>query len=167
MPAPPAWTDTDTTELKRLHAAGNTLHGIARQMGRSKATISKYAGQLGLSWSRERTAKAAEAVHLDNKLRREKIVARMYTRIEHLQDRLEAVGPGTPFKTLVSAGKDGDTVEELDFVPTTDERNIADTLSRYVASATKLEAVDAGNKPAAVRDLLTGLAESLGITDAR
>jgi hypothetical protein len=163
MPAPP-WTAEDEATLRRLHGEGKALHSIAREMGRSKATISKYAEQYGLSWSRERTSAAAQAVVIDNKARRVRAVARMYDRIEHLQDRLDTAA-AQGWKTVLKGENGVDQARVLDFVPTPDERNIADTLSRYVASLTKLEDRDAGDKPNAVRDLLTGLANSLGITD--
>lgn len=67
-----AWTDEESTRLTELHAAGKSLHFIANEMGRSKNTISKWASTLGLSWDRTETAKAAEAVHIDNKAKRAK-----------------------------------------------------------------------------------------------
>ena len=161
------WTQDEDRRLTELHAGGKALHSIAKEMQRSKEAVGRHAGQLGLSWDRTRTARAAEAGRVDNKARRVTIVARMYTRIEKLQDRLEKVdADGGTFRTLVSAGKDGDKTEDLNFVPTVDERNIADTLSRYVASAAKLEAIDSGDKPAQARDLLTTLGAGLGLNDA-
>lgn len=165
MPTPPprkrTWSTTEDAQLTALHAAGTSLHAAAREMGWSKGSVSQHAAKLGLSWDRSRTAKAAEAVVVDNKARRARIVARMYGRMEHLQDRLEAA----TFRTVLKGDGGADRVRQLDFVPTPDERNIADTLSRYTAAATKLEAVDAGDGSDAVRSLLGGLARRLGLTD--
>jgi len=152
------WTDADTQQMIALHKAGKSLHAIAAEMRRGKATIHSRAKKAGLDFDRTQTAKAAEAVHVDNKARRGAIVARMYTRMEHLQDRLEA----PTFKTILKGSFGVEETKSLSFVPTADERNIADTLSRYVASATKLEAIDTDGSEA-VRSLLGGLAESLGL----
>lgn len=67
-----AWTDEESTRLTELHAAGKSLHFIANELGRSKRTISVWAEKLGLSFDRAETAKAAEAVHIDNKAKRAK-----------------------------------------------------------------------------------------------
>lgn len=67
-----AWTDEESARLTELHGAGESLHFIAGEMQRSKDTVSRWAEKLGLSFSREKTAKAAEAVHIDNKAKRAK-----------------------------------------------------------------------------------------------
>lgn len=133
------WTDADDAELRALHADGKTLHAIAGIMGRGKATIHRKAKDAGLDFDRTQTAKAAEAVHVDNKARRVRIVARMYARMEHLQDRLEAL----TFHTILKGEYGAESPRELEFVPTVDERNIADTINRYSVAAVKLEQVDA------------------------
>lgn len=74
MASPPRpWTDAERARLLELHAQGATLHSIAKTMSRSKYTISRHAKELNLHWDRTRTAKAAEAVHVDNKARRARI----------------------------------------------------------------------------------------------
>ena len=123
-----AWTATEDRELTKLHAAGLSLHAIAKKMGRPKSVVSKYAAALRLDWDRTGTAAATVAVQVNNRARRALAVSRMYDRIEHLQDRLEA-----PTFRSVLRGLEGDTPTDLDFVPTVDERNIADTITRYAA----------------------------------
>lgn len=66
------WSDEDSRRLTELHAEGKSLHFIAGEIGRSKQTVSRYAKSLGLEWDRATTAKAAEAVHIDNKAKRAK-----------------------------------------------------------------------------------------------
>lgn len=156
-----AWTADDDERLTALHGEGRSLHSIAAEMKRSKHTISTKAKKLGLSWDRGPTAKAAQAVVVDNRARRATITSRMLGRVEHLQDRLEAPS----FKTTLKGEGGRDDRVDLDFVPTPDERNIGDTISRYVVSVAKFEAIDAAAQSSGVRDLLTGLAGKLGITD--
>lgn len=52
------WTDEDDAALTTAHAAGDTLHAIAKAMGRSKSVISDKAARLGLSWDRAKTENA-------------------------------------------------------------------------------------------------------------
>lgn len=70
MPSiPPApkrpWTDAEDQTLRELHAAGMSLHAIAAQMDRGKATIHRKASDAGLDFDRTQTAKAAEAKKID------------------------------------------------------------------------------------------------------
>lgn len=159
MAAPRGWTTEDDRKMRELHAAGASMHAIATELNRSKNTISLKSKAAGLVWDRAKTAAATQAVVVDNKARRARIVARMYGRMEHIQDRLEAA----TFKTTLKAMGGADEQMSLDFVPTSDERNLADTLSRYTASATKLEQIDAGDGSDTVRSLLGSLARTLGL----
>ena len=151
------WTRVDDTRLRELHGQGMALHSISREMDRAKSVISRQADLLGLSWDRSRTAAAARAVSVDNKARRVTIVNRIYDRIEHLQDRLEA----STFHTI-QRSTDGDSPTELDFVPTVDERNLADTISRYAQTATRFETIDS-TAAAGVKSLIVGIAQQLGL----
>lgn len=83
------WTDAESDRLRGLHAAGGTVCSIATEMGRSKNTISRHGEMLGLTWDRRRTAKAAEAVHVDNKARRARIEERLLAKAEMLLDETE------------------------------------------------------------------------------
>lgn len=161
MAAPRPWTDADAAELARRHAAGESLHSIAKAMGRGKGTISAKSAAAGLKWERTRTAAAAQAVHIDNKARRVALVARLYTRAETVLGRLET----SPFQTLVKVAGGAEVTGALPFVPTRDERDLADVVSRHLVSANRLEQVDSGGAEH-VRSLLAGMAEQLGLTQA-
>ena len=151
------WTRADDARLRELHGQGMALHAISREMDRSKSMVSRHSELLGLSWDRARTAAATRAVEVDNKARRVTIVNRIYDRIEHLQDRLEAA----PFMTMKRT-LEGDSPTELDFVPTVDERNVADTISRYAQTATRFETIDS-TAAAGVKSLIVGIAQQLGL----
>lgn len=155
-----AWTAAEDRQVTELHAAGLSLHAIAKKMGRPKSVVSTHAADLGLNWDRSGTAAATLAVQIDNRARRAMVISRMYDRIEHLQDRLEA-----PTFRAVLRGIDGDAPTDLDFVPTTDERNLADTIARYAVTAGRMEAADASATAEGVRNLLTGIARQIGLTD--
>lgn len=156
------WTPDEDQTLTRLHGEGRSLHSIAADMGRSKSTVNKHAGRLGLSWDRTRTAQAAEAVHADNKARRVAIVARLYTQVEKELDRLEQAGSG--WRTVLKGSFGVEEVRTIDFAPPLDRRNVADTISRHLQAAARLEAVDASNGVERERALLTELGHALGVT---
>lgn len=160
------WTADDDRTLTALHAAGKSVNAIAREMGRGKATVSDHGAKLGLTWDRTRTAKAAQAVAVDNKARRVAIVARLYTEAESDLADLEAGRTGHGWRTILKDTGGAEREAVLTFVPPVDRRTMADALHRNLTSAAKLEQIDAGDKPNAVRDLLTGIAERMGIVDA-
>lgn len=160
------WADAENEQLRALHAAGKSLNAIATEMGRAKGTISKYAAQLGLDFDRSRTAKAAEAVRVDNKARRTSIVARVYDEAEALLTELEDGRAGKGWRTILKGEFGVEEARTLDFIPPVDRRSHSDALNRTLMTATKLEAVDAAQQSSGVRDLLTGLGERLGLSDA-
>lgn len=64
--------DRDREQVRRLHAEGKSRNEIARQAGRSAATVSKIARELGLAFSGgARVAAATEARRADAAARRE------------------------------------------------------------------------------------------------
>ncbi|KAB7834055.1 helix-turn-helix domain-containing protein [Streptomyces mobaraensis] len=67
-------TDADREAVRRLHAEGRSRNRIARETGRSAATVSKIAAELGLAFSGgARVAAATEARRADAAVRREQL----------------------------------------------------------------------------------------------
>lgn len=139
------WTTADDTTLRGLHESGRSLHSIAAEMHRSKATISEKAAKLGLSWDRTRTANAAHAVAVDNKARRAAIEARIYAQVEAELTSVESAGAGG-WRTILKGAYGAEETKTLDFVPPRDRREAADTVSRYMATATKIAVLDSGDQ---------------------
>lgn len=143
MPARPRLTPAKIQQAIDLFAVVPPLsrNEIARRSGVHARRVSELAAEHGHSFEagRARMAKATEAIRIDNAARRASIVERQYKRIEAILARLEAA----TFKTILKGESGVDETHQLDFVPTTDERNLADAMSRLAVSATKLEAVDA------------------------
>lgn len=158
------WTEAEDATLRSLHAAGRSLHSIAGEMGRAKRTISDHSARLGLTWDRSKTAAATTARVVDNKARRTAIVARLYAQVEGELKALEDAPSG--WRTILKGEYGVENEATLTFAPPLDRRNVADVISRHLTSAAKLEQIDAGDRPAAARDLLTGLGQHLGINDA-
>ncbi|WP_149184504.1 helix-turn-helix domain-containing protein [Streptomyces sp. TRM49041] len=67
-------TSADCEAVRRLHAEGKSRNQIARETGRSAATVSKIAAELGLAFSGgARVAAATEARTADAAARREQL----------------------------------------------------------------------------------------------
>lgn len=136
------WSDEDSRRLTELHAEGKSLHFIAGEIGRSKQTVSRYAKSLGLEWDRATTAKAAEAVHVDNKARRAALEERLLIEAEKVIDQMWS-------ETLVFSfgGKDNTYEEHTLKQPTySDQKTIAQTVATALNAANKLHEMNAGQQ---------------------
>lgn len=86
-------TDTDREAVRRLHTEGKSRNQIAREAGRSAATISKIAAELGLAFSGgARAAAATEARRADAAARREQLAD---TALDGALNQVERVGGPT------------------------------------------------------------------------
>ena len=133
------WGEAEDAELRRLHAQGLPLNQIHKKMGWSTATISKYAKRANLSFDRSMMEQAIEANRVDAKARWTKLQDRLMNRAEHLLDRVEATQTGGTFRTLVPVGQGAQIPQNLDFVPTPDERNISNAMASYINQASGIE----------------------------
>ncbi|MFJ7620046.1 helix-turn-helix domain-containing protein [Rhodococcus erythropolis] len=136
-----AWTDEESTRLTELHAAGKSLSFIAELMGRSKDTISRHSERLGLSFDRGVTAKAAEAVHVDNKARRVALEERLLVEAQKIMDQL-----WTPAIVYSFGGQFNEYAEhELDKPTFSDQKAIMQTASTAITASNKLHEMNAGS----------------------
>lgn len=139
---------------------GETRNGIAEELKVGRAAVSGIVQRAGLTFERAKeTQTALEARRADLAKRRTAIIDRGYRRLEATFDRLEAA----KFQTVLKTTGGAEEVRELDFVPTVDERNLADVLARYVTSLARLEMVDADRPAESATNLLTDLGVALGI----
>ena len=137
-----AWTDEESTRLTELHAAGKSLHFIANELGRSKRTISVWAEKLGLSFDRAETAKAAEAVHVDNKARRARIEEQLLVKSEDMLAQLDQ-----PAIVYSFGGQFNEYAEhELDKPDPVAQKHIVQALSAALTAANKLHEMNAGQQ---------------------
>jgi len=70
MAKPDPISDEDKRRVRDLHAAGESRNAIAKAIGRSGATVSKIADELGLSFDRSAVKAATEAKVADARARR-------------------------------------------------------------------------------------------------
>lgn len=152
-----AWTDEESTRLTELQAAGKSLHFIANELGRSKRTISVWAEKLGLSFDRAETAKAAEAVHVDNKARRALLESRLLTEAEKVIEQL-----WTPAIVYSFGGQFNEYAEhELDKPTFSDQKAIMQTASTALTAANKLHEMNAGQNTDHAKSMLVQMQEAL------
>ena len=137
-----AWSDEESARLTELHGAGKSLTFIAKTMGRSTETIHRHSERLKLSWDRSRTAKAAEAVHVDNKARRARIEEQLLVKSEDMLAQLDK-------PTIVySFGGQFNQYEqhELDKPDPVAQKHIVQALSTALNAANKLHEMNAGQQ---------------------
>lgn len=130
-----------------------SCNGIARELGWSPATISKWAKGEGLNFDRTKTAVAVAAQRIDRAAARADIIDRMYKRSQKVLSRLEA----DLFVFYVAGGEGAERITESE-PPAGDEKNLAASIGIYVQNATKLEAVDAGDGVEKAHSVLDALA---------
>lgn len=136
-----AWTDEESTRLTELHAAGKSLSFIATDMQRSKETISRHSDRLGLSFDRGVTAKAAEAVHVDNKARRARIEEQLLVKSEDMLAQLDE-----PAIVYSFGGQFNEYAEhELRKPDPVAQKHIVQALSTALTAANKLHEMNAGH----------------------
>lgn len=137
-----AWTDEESTRLTELHAAGESLTFIAKEMQRSTETIHRHAERLKLSFDRTRTAKAAEAVHVDNKARRARIEERLLVKSEDMLAQLDEPA------IVYSFGGQFNQYEqhELDKPDPVAQKHIVQALAAALTAANKLHEMNAGQQ---------------------
>lgn len=163
MAAPRPWTDDDTARLAQLHAEGKSLHAVAREMGRSKGTISKYADKAGLAWDRTATKTATEARVADARERRARLQVGLLEDAERLRAQLFA-----ECKVFNFGGKDN-TYEErtLEKPPFADQLKIVQATGNAIDRALKLDLHDSAAGAAQVTGLLQATARALGLDDGQ
>lgn len=136
---------------------------VQEQLGIPKGTVTGWAKANGTRTVRtERTRDAVEAVKVDNKLRRQNIINRLFGQAEKMLDDLE----GETFKTILRGEGGSEGEDELDFVPTADRRALIQSINTATNNAVNLEKVDSDGGTDAGVNMLTALAAALGVKDA-
>lgn len=136
---------------------------VTARFGIPKGTVTGWAKANGTRTVRtERTRDAVEAVKVDNKLRRQNIINRLFGQAEKMLDDLEA----ETFKTILRGEGGSESEDELDFVPTADRRALIQSINTATNNAVNLEKVDSDGGAEAGVNMLTALAAALGVKDA-
>jgi hypothetical protein len=147
--------------LKVYEQAGPTA--VEKQLGIPKNTVMRWAKETGTRTIRDEvTRKAVEAKVLDGKARRLGITERLYGQAEKILDDLEA----EEFKTILKGEYGKESTEVLDFIPANDRKTLLQAVGTAMATTARLESVDSDNGVEAAKNMISGLAEQLGLKDA-
>lgn len=153
-------TDADRKAVRRLHAAGKTRNDIAREIGRSPSTVTKLAGELGLSFDRTATEAATQARTADLAARRTALAEALQADAEKLRVQL-----WQPCVYGEFGGKENVWSQvNLDLPRFGDQRQILASVQTAVNTSAKLVPADGADDATAVRSMLGDLGAAL--TDA-
>ncbi|WP_263120842.1 hypothetical protein [Cellulomonas sp. RIT-PI-Y] len=155
------WTTEDDATLRRLHATGATLHAVASEMGRGKATVSKHAKALGLGWDRGQTKAATTAKKIDADARRAQLKLDLLEDAARLREQL-----WQPVTVFNFGGKDNTFNEhQLDQPPHVDQLKLVQATNAAINAYGRLEQLDTAADTDDAKSLLAQLGRALGIDD--
>lgn len=160
MPAA-KYTEAQRAEALALYESSGPS-AVQEQLGIPKGTVTGWAKANGVRTVRnERTREAVEAVQVDNKLRRQQLIQKLYDRADAVMDRLNA----PTYRALVPVAPGRQEPQDLDFVPAVEERALSGSVSGYLTSTANLEKVDTDNGLAGAVSMLDRLVEQIGGTE--
>lgn len=136
------WTDADSKRLLALHGQGVSLHSSSSQMGKPKSTVSYHAKRLKLVWNREATARATEAVVVDNKARRAKLNTELLEDAARLRKQMWEPA----FVWNIGGANNTYTEQWLEKPVFNDQKTIMQAVSTAVNASAKLEDADSDTR---------------------
>ncbi|WP_261562311.1 helix-turn-helix domain-containing protein [Frankia tisae] len=148
----------DEDAVRELHRQGLSRNAIAREIGRSPATVSKIAKGLGLKFDRAATKAATAAKVVDAAARRTELVGDMLVEASRLVRRLSE-----PYGS-VFASKDGESVvTPLAQITPAGARDLASAVASLSASIVRLSTIPVSDSTTEARSMLGDLAHALGV----
>ncbi|MCC4304220.1 MULTISPECIES: hypothetical protein [Rhodococcus] len=110
-----------------------------------------------MEWDRATTAKAAEAVHVDNKARRVALEERLLVEAQKIMDQL-----WEPTVVFAFGGKDNTYEEHTLTQPTFgDQKAIVQTATTAIRESTRLHEMNAGQNTDHAKSMLVQMQEAL------
>lgn len=158
LPPQAAIADTERDEILRRHAEGESRNSIARNVGRSGATVTKVVRAAGLSFERApEIAAATTARTIDLAARRTQLALDLQADAERLRKQL-----WEPAKVFSFGGKEN-TYEQVihDEPPFPDKRAIMAAVATAVDRSLKLEPPKDEDGNEAIGSLLGSLFDRL------
>lgn len=153
----PALTDDDLAEMCRLHAAGESLGGIARALGKAKTTVGRAARAAGLSFERSRTAAAVVAHSIDMAARRAALAQNLLSDAERIREQL-----WTSTTVYNFGGKDNDYNERtFDEAPADIKRTLMQTATTALTAHLRLVDHDSDGGVTEAKSVLDGFMDAI------
>lgn len=154
-----AWLPEHDDELRRRHAAGESLHSISATMGRAKTTVYRRSKAIGLLWDRAGVEPAIRARVIDAKARRADLQIKLLEDAERLRAEL-----WKPVEYIDHGGRDYVEVRWTQPAPHfADKQRIMQSVGIAVDRSLKLALYDS-DATGHVQSLLSGLADQLGLS---
>lgn len=151
-------TDGERDRIRHLHAAGTTRNDIARDLGRSPATVSKVCVELGLTFDRTAVAAATEARKADAASRRASLELDLLDDAARLRKQL-----WKPARYIDHGGKDFDRVEWTQDEPTAvDKLKLMQAVGVAIDRSLKLAEHDSDQGVDQAKSMLGDLMTQLG-----
>lgn len=155
-------TPDEIARIGALHAAGKTRNDIAKDLGRSGATITAHCRKVGLSFNRAATAAATQAKKADAAALRAQLELDYLADAQKLRQQL-----WQPHEYFDWGGKDHDfdthTVDEPSPV---DKLKLMQASTGASAAALRIDAARADGGDEAAKSLILGIAGKLGLLPA-
>lgn len=148
-------SDDKIAKIREMHAAGASRNEIARTLGVSGSTVTKWTTRAGLDFDREGTRAATAAKVADAKARRAQLQLDLLDKAAALLDKIDK-----PALAFNFGGKENTYSERVIDEPTfVDKRNIVQAVSTAIASSIR---IDEHDKASGVEDQKAALVELMG-----
>jgi hypothetical protein len=155
-------TDDDRARILELHAQGVTRNDIARQTGRSAATVTKTVHAAGLTFDRASTKAATEARKTDLAERRSQLELQLLEDASRLRAQI-----WQPHTYIDHGGKDFVQVTWTQDEPSpADKLKLMQSASTAIDRSLKISDHNSGRRDEATTSLLSELGHRLGINDS-
>lgn len=155
MPKPPI-PEAVRQRVAELHGRKYSRNAIATELGIAPSSVTKIAGELGLTFDRSATRVATAAAQVDNAGRRAALSSRLLDEASKALDEMNG-----EFLVFSFGGKDNTWNERtLDGPPTGDKRNLMSVASTAIQRHLDIENRDSGAADGAVSlitDLFNGI----------
>jgi len=150
-------TEADFDRIRELHAAGASRNDIARDLGRSAATISKWCGRLGLAFDRTSTQAATAAKVQDAKAKRAELMQGLLDDAQRLREQLFA-----PAVVFSFGGKDNSyESRRVPEPPARDKRDLMASINQALMASLRLDEHDRGSDVDDAKAMVDELYEAL------
>jgi hypothetical protein len=154
------YTPEEDEILRAGNAAGESLNTLAKRLGRAPSSVSSHSKLMvpPVLWDRSKTEAAVRAHAADAKARRLALQDRALGQAEKGYDVLEA----GKYKRIFKGQYGTESIQEIDFIPPNERRDLAASIAQHVAVSARLAAVDEDPRVGAGRSMLGKLAEDIG-----
>lgn len=150
-------TDAELEAIRLHHAAGLSLSGTAKLIGRAVSSTRLASVRLGLSWERSKTAAATAAAQTDMAAQRAQLAADLLQDAKRLREQM-----WQPAVVFAFGGRDGDYSEHrVTEPPAADKRTLMQASQAALTAHLRLVDHDSDGGVAEARSVLDGFMDAV------